>query len=62
MKLVVDGNILFSFFKKDSITRKLITAFEIFELYTPPASNIPGIFILNVKSSGLPLMAVAERA
>jgi len=35
MKLVVDANVLFSFFKKDSITRKLIAAFEIFELYTP---------------------------
>ena len=35
MKLVVDANILFSFFKKESKTRKLITSFEIFELYTP---------------------------
>jgi predicted nucleic acid-binding protein len=35
MKLVIDANILFSFLKKDSITRKLITSFEIFELYTP---------------------------
>ena len=35
MKLVVDANILFSFFKKDSITRRLLTSFEIFELYTP---------------------------
>ena len=35
MKLVVDANVLFSFFKKDSTTRKLITSFEIFELYTP---------------------------
>ena len=35
MKVVVDANILFSFFKKDSTTRKLLTSFEIFELYTP---------------------------
>ena len=35
MKLVVDANVLFSFFKKDSTTRELITSFEIFELYTP---------------------------
>ncbi|RZN40080.1 MAG: hypothetical protein EFT35_03375 [Methanophagales archaeon ANME-1-THS] len=35
MKLVVDANVLFSFFKKESQTRELITSFEIFELYTP---------------------------
>ena len=35
MKLVVDANVLFSFFKRDSTTRELITSFEIFELYTP---------------------------
>ena len=35
MKLVVDANVLFSFFKKDSTARNLITSFEIFELYTP---------------------------
>jgi len=35
MKLVVDANVLFSFFKGDSTTRKLITSFEIFELSTP---------------------------
>jgi len=35
MKLVVDANVLFSFFKRDSTTRKLITSFEIFELSTP---------------------------
>lgn len=35
MKLVVDANVLFSFFKRDSTTRKLLTSFEIFELYTP---------------------------
>ena len=35
MKLVVDANILFSFFKRDTTTRKLLTSFEIFELYTP---------------------------
>lgn len=35
MELVVDANILFSFFKRDSRTRKLITSFEFFELYTP---------------------------
>lgn len=38
MKLVVNANILFSFFKKDSVTRKLLTSFEIFELYTPSLS------------------------
>lgn len=26
MRLVVDANVLFSFFKKDSVTRKLITS------------------------------------
>ena len=35
MKLVVDANVLFSFFKRDSTTRKLVTSFEILELYTP---------------------------
>ena len=35
MKLVVDANVLFSFFKRDSTTRKLITSLEIFELSTP---------------------------
>jgi len=35
MRLVVDTNILFSFFKKDSLIRELLTSFEIFELYTP---------------------------
>jgi len=35
MKLVVDANVLFSFFKRDSTTRELFTSFEIFELYTP---------------------------
>lgn len=35
LKLVVDANILFSFFKQDSTTRKLITKFEFFELYSP---------------------------
>jgi predicted nucleic acid-binding protein len=35
MKLVVDANILFSFFKRDSTTRNLLTSFELLELYTP---------------------------
>lgn len=35
MRLVVDANVLFSFFKKESVTRELLTSFEIFELYTP---------------------------
>ncbi len=34
MKLVVDSNILFSFFKKESSTRKIITLVELIELYT----------------------------
>jgi len=35
MKLVVDTNVLFSFFKKESKTRKLISNFEILESVTP---------------------------
>jgi len=35
MKLVVDANILFSFFLKDSKTREIIISFDIFEFYTP---------------------------
>jgi len=35
MKLVADANILFSFFKKDSSTRKIISRFDTFELFTP---------------------------
>ena len=35
MKLVVDKNVLFSFFKKESKTRRLIVNFEILELVTP---------------------------
>ncbi|MBN2014477.1 MAG: hypothetical protein JW778_04800 [Candidatus Altiarchaeota archaeon] len=35
MRLVVDMNVLFSFFKRESTTRQLITSFEVFELYTP---------------------------
>jgi len=35
MKLVVDTNVLFSFFKKESKTRKLISNFEILEPITP---------------------------
>ena len=35
MKLVVDTNVLFSFFKKESETRRLILNFEILELVTP---------------------------
>jgi len=35
MKLVIDTNVLFSFFRKDSTTRRLILNFEILELSTP---------------------------
>jgi predicted nucleic acid-binding protein len=35
MKSVVDTNVLFSFFKKESKTRRLILNFEILELVTP---------------------------
>ncbi len=35
MKLVVDTNVLFSFFKKESKTRKLILNIEVLELVTP---------------------------
>jgi predicted nucleic acid-binding protein len=35
MKLVVDTNVLFSFFKKESKTRRLISNFEILEPVTP---------------------------
>ena len=35
MKLVVDTNVLFSSFKKESETRKLISNFEILESVTP---------------------------
>lgn len=35
MKVVVDTNILFSFFKRDSKTRELILNFEYVESYTP---------------------------
>jgi predicted nucleic acid-binding protein len=35
MKLVVDTNVLFSFFKKESKTRRLILDFEILEPVTP---------------------------
>ena len=34
MRLAVDTNVLFSFFKKESTTRKLIALVELFELYT----------------------------
>jgi len=34
MQLVVDSNILFSFFKKDSKTRELIVMIEFFEFCT----------------------------
>jgi len=34
MKLVVDTNVLFSFFKKESTTRKIITLVDLFELFT----------------------------
>ena len=35
MKLVVDANILFSFFKKDSATRRFILSHPELELFTP---------------------------
>ena len=35
MKLVVDANILFSFFKKDSFTRRFILSHPEIELFTP---------------------------
>ena len=35
MRLVVDTNVLFSFFKKESKTRNLILNFEILEPFTP---------------------------
>ncbi|RZN40078.1 MAG: hypothetical protein EFT35_03365 [Methanophagales archaeon ANME-1-THS] len=35
MKLVVDTKVLFSFFKKESKTKKLILNFELLELATP---------------------------
>ncbi len=34
MRLAVDTNVLFSFFKKESTTRKLIASVELFELCT----------------------------
>jgi predicted nucleic acid-binding protein len=34
MKIVVDTNILFSFFKRNSMTRRIITSVEFFEFYT----------------------------
>ena len=35
MRLVVDTNILFSFFKKDSFTRRFILSHPEIELFTP---------------------------
>ncbi|MBU4341533.1 MAG: hypothetical protein KJ928_02905 [Candidatus Altiarchaeota archaeon] len=35
MKLVVDTNVLFSFFRKESKTRELILNFELLDLNTP---------------------------
>ncbi len=35
MRLVVDANILFSFFKKDSFTRRFILSHPEIELFTP---------------------------
>jgi predicted nucleic acid-binding protein len=35
MRLVVDANVLFSFFKTDSVTRRLVISFEVLELHTP---------------------------
>jgi predicted nucleic acid-binding protein len=35
MRLVVDANVLFSFFKRESVTRWLLTNFELIEPVTP---------------------------
>ena len=35
LKLVADANILFSFFKRDSTARELITSVELLKLYSP---------------------------
>jgi predicted nucleic acid-binding protein len=35
MRLVVDTNVLFSFFKRESVTRRLLTNFELLEPVTP---------------------------
>ena len=35
MKLIVDANVLFSFFKKDSFTRRFILSHPEIELFTP---------------------------
>jgi len=35
MRLVVDTNVLFSFFKRESVTRRLLTNFELIEPFTP---------------------------
>lgn len=35
MKIVVDTNVLFSFFRKDSTTRKIISDTKLFEFYSP---------------------------
>lgn len=35
LRLVVDANVLFSFFKQETTTRELITRFELLELYSP---------------------------
>jgi predicted nucleic acid-binding protein len=35
MRLVADTNVLFSFFREDSVTRKMVLNFEVLELFTP---------------------------
>lgn len=35
LTLVVDANILFSFFRRETTTRELITRFELFRLHSP---------------------------
>jgi len=35
LKIVVDTNVLFSFFRKDSTTRKIISDTKLFEFYSP---------------------------
>ncbi len=35
LKLVVDANVLFSFFRQETTTRELITRFESLKLYSP---------------------------
>jgi len=47
MKLVVDTNVLFSFFKKESKTRRLILNFEILEPVTPSFCTVTPSFCID---------------